>query len=232
MILQDVLERYPNLHYGGLGKVKDPIAVTEEPWVEFTVQWLQSNFKPNKTANRGGYYSYELKHVMQYLTKYYVSNGAFIAGALIAGFPVGKTEKVGISRESALAFDLKRLEDVPMEKRYGVEYLIEWDIKYHYRWKKLKPDNSITECDPKLDLGKLRKAVGWLKRWDFNGDLRSVNFNIAVVMEIDTNFYPGPDNMVAALDFLGVKHSPDLSKLAVSDKTATKLQKLWEKYNQ
>lgn len=55
--------------------------------VAWTVQWLESNIKPIKTINRRRS-SYVLKHIAEkHSPKGYLTNGAFVAAAMIAGYP-------------------------------------------------------------------------------------------------------------------------------------------------
>jgi len=55
--------------------------------VTWTAKWLRTNIAPTKTINRR-HSSYGLKHMVEkHSPKRYLSNGAFIAAALIAGYP-------------------------------------------------------------------------------------------------------------------------------------------------
>jgi hypothetical protein len=54
--------------------------------VTWTAQWLRTNIAPTKTINRR-HSSYGLKHMAEkHSPRRYLSNGAFIAAALIAGY--------------------------------------------------------------------------------------------------------------------------------------------------
>ncbi len=54
----------------------------------WTVRWLEDNIEPIKTVNRR-HSSYGLKHIAEpHSPKRYLTNGVFIAAALIAGYPV------------------------------------------------------------------------------------------------------------------------------------------------
>jgi hypothetical protein len=48
-----------------------------------TAEWLRENITPIKTPT---FSSYTVKHVMQRVTGVYVTNGEFIAAALVAGY--------------------------------------------------------------------------------------------------------------------------------------------------
>lgn len=55
--------------------------------VTWTVSWLNDNIKPIKTINPN-YSSYGLKHIAEKSSpKKYLTNGVFIASAIIAGYP-------------------------------------------------------------------------------------------------------------------------------------------------
>ena len=55
--------------------------------VMWTVEWLRSNVEPIKTINRR-HSSYGLKHLAEkFSPNGYLSNGVFIAAAMIVGYP-------------------------------------------------------------------------------------------------------------------------------------------------
>ena len=71
-----------------------------------TVEWLRANIKPIKTIN-GRHTSCGLKHIMERHVGYYVTNGVFIAAALIEDYPVrfndGPNPCFGMSEKSIKA---------------------------------------------------------------------------------------------------------------------------------
>jgi hypothetical protein len=76
--------------------------------VRKTIIWIDP-IKRTRTSTSGGGYSYGLKHVMEHQTGIYVTNGVFIAAALMLAIPVGirscqRTDSpnpsIGLSRRS------------------------------------------------------------------------------------------------------------------------------------
>lgn len=100
-VLAEVLEKYPNVSDGGwyLSEVSAGV-----DYDEFTqaVEWLKER---ERAGTASDVTSYGWKHVMERLTKTYVSNGAFIAAALFLGFPVKPNDTpnptIGIKRKSS-----------------------------------------------------------------------------------------------------------------------------------
>ncbi|WP_405536006.1 hypothetical protein OG787_20840 [Streptomyces sp. NBC_00075] len=97
--LAEVMQQHPRLNSFGIG-VFNPLRKTaEQPRTELaarreelaggvvmvmeTVEWLRENITPIKTPTVS---SYTVKHVMQRATGRYVTNGVFIAAALVAGY--------------------------------------------------------------------------------------------------------------------------------------------------
>ncbi|GAA2963197.1 hypothetical protein [Streptomyces enissocaesilis] len=97
--LAEVMQQHPQLNSYGIG-VFDPLRKTaaqrraelaagrEElaggvERVLVTVAWLREHITPIKTPTIS---SYAAKHVMERTTERYVSNGEFIAAALVAGY--------------------------------------------------------------------------------------------------------------------------------------------------
>lgn len=97
--LAEVMQQHPQLNSFGIGAF-NPLRKTaeqrrteiaadceelagSEAMVMETAAWLRENITPIKTPTVG---SYSMKHVMERATGRYVTNGAFIAAALIAGY--------------------------------------------------------------------------------------------------------------------------------------------------
>lgn len=98
--LAEVMQQHPQLGDFGIG-VFDPwhktaeqrraeFAVNRErlagsvPAVMETIAWLDENIMPIKTPTVS---SYSVKHLMERAARRYVTNGVFIAAALIADYP-------------------------------------------------------------------------------------------------------------------------------------------------
>ncbi|WP_329254890.1 hypothetical protein OG223_29230 [Streptomyces sp. NBC_01478] len=97
--LAEVMQQHPWLNSFGIG-VFDPLRKTAEQrrtdlaagreelagsgaTVMETAAWLRENITPIKTPTAS---SYSVKHVMERATGRYVTNGEFIAAALVAGY--------------------------------------------------------------------------------------------------------------------------------------------------
>ncbi len=97
--LAEVMQEHPRLNSFGIG-VFDPLRKTAEQrrtdlaagreelaggvaMVMETAEWLRENVTPIKTPAAS---SYSVKHVMERATGRYVTNGEFIAAALVAGY--------------------------------------------------------------------------------------------------------------------------------------------------
>jgi hypothetical protein len=97
--LAEVMQQHPRLNSFGIG-VFDPLRKTAEQrrtelaagreelaggmtMVMETAAWLRENITPIKTPTVS---SYTVKHVMERATGRYVTNGEFIAAALVAGY--------------------------------------------------------------------------------------------------------------------------------------------------
>jgi hypothetical protein len=95
----EVMQQHPRLNSFGIG-VFNPLSKTAAQrraelaanreklaaavvMVMGTAEWLRENITPIRTPN---FSSYTVKHVMQRVTGVYVTNGEFIAAALIAGY--------------------------------------------------------------------------------------------------------------------------------------------------
>jgi hypothetical protein len=78
-----------------------------EAVVRETAAWLREHITPIKTPTVS---SYGMKHVMQQATGTYVTNGEFIAAALIAGYPFKYAQPNVLFGMSAR--DVKRLDPV------------------------------------------------------------------------------------------------------------------------
>ena len=105
--IKAVLARYPTLNYFGFGLYEqrrysssEQKALIEKGQqelldkadeVKFVVEWLSDVVKTKSTNPSCN--SYRLKHQSEkaFLPKKYLSNGAFITGALIAGFTAKQT---------------------------------------------------------------------------------------------------------------------------------------------
>ncbi len=98
--LAGVMQHHPLLHTFGIGVFEPRGKTPEQRQAEFaagrvdlagreaavleTAAWLRENITPIKTPTVD---SYGMKHVMERATHTYVTNGEFIAAALIAGYP-------------------------------------------------------------------------------------------------------------------------------------------------
>ncbi len=123
--VQAVLNAHPALTVNGYGtpnitriRIKDPAQIVAEHErdrrrltgdralfeIQAAADWLGTR-QPRKTATDGPS-SYGLKHVMERATGTYVTNGAFIAAALILGLPVdldGLNPSIGVTLRSVNA---------------------------------------------------------------------------------------------------------------------------------
>lgn len=98
--LAAVMEQHPLLSYFGIGAFRHRGQTAEQRRAEIAAGrttlieheesvreiaiWLRDNVRPIKTPTVG---SYGMKHVVEKTISRYVSNGEFIAAALIAGYP-------------------------------------------------------------------------------------------------------------------------------------------------
>ena len=78
----------PEQRRATLAADREELAGREDTVAE-TAAWLRENITPIKTP---GVNSYGMKHVMERATGRYVTNGEFIAAALIAGYAFRYTE--------------------------------------------------------------------------------------------------------------------------------------------
>ena len=99
---RDVLKKYPNLTALGFDVHCEHSLLALAPQVAFVVDWLQDVEKTKRINPRCR--SYGLKHVAEKgFSDGYITNGAFIVGALIAGFrakPEGPNACFNMSRRS------------------------------------------------------------------------------------------------------------------------------------
>ncbi|RSN48287.1 hypothetical protein [Actinomadura sp. WAC 06369] len=126
--LAEVMQQHPQLNYFGIG-VFEPLRKTaeqrrtelaagreelagSEAVVMETAAWLRENITPIKTPTVG---SYGMKHVMEHATGVYVTNGEFIAAALIAGYTFKYTVPNVLFGMSAR--DVKRMNSAPRQPR-------------------------------------------------------------------------------------------------------------------
>jgi len=248
MTLEDVLRKYTSLTFQGF-RAGEPIKMSDR--IDHTIQWLQNNFKPNKAAGHGPW-AQSFKHVMERSDGVYVSRGEFLAAAVLAGFPISKNEHVGISSKSMLEYDLKRVGHLPFTGRYGSDLdLLKWDIKQHYKWSKMKHDNSIPDDYVKqlkeqypnlhrdgmdyeeypypLELHAIKKAAGWLKTMGLSEDEEFMSLDdAAVAMERCTNFYPSRGNMIAAIMWLKLPTDDDYG-LKFNKKSLKRMKAAYDK---
>ncbi|BBX30612.1 hypothetical protein B7435_23935 [Mycolicibacterium peregrinum] len=98
---ESILEKNPRLSANGLGLSRDRRTTLAQQQADFerhrqnlregfvsvvrVLFWLQSSIGMIKTPTRSSYY---LKHVAEQSVQHYVTNGEFIAAALMAGYPM------------------------------------------------------------------------------------------------------------------------------------------------
>lgn len=87
MTLADVFRLIPTLGYGGVGQKRDnPLTENSAERIEACRAWLRANIERTRVAPKSGRTSYGLKHVAEAHIGY-ISNGEFIAAAVMEGYP-------------------------------------------------------------------------------------------------------------------------------------------------
>jgi hypothetical protein len=120
--LAEVMEQHPLLNSFGIGVFAPHLKTPEQRRTELaarreelagqeatvleTTAWLRENITPIKTPTVG---SYAMKHVMERVTGRYVTNGEFIAAAIIADYAFKYTEGPNVQFGMS-ARDIKRIE--------------------------------------------------------------------------------------------------------------------------
>jgi hypothetical protein len=84
----DAAHKSPADQAAELAKSRATLAASDDD-VQWVAKWLIEEISPIATPTVS---SYAMKHVMERATGKYVSNGAFIAGALVAGYAMTYTD--------------------------------------------------------------------------------------------------------------------------------------------